>query len=318
MRQPAYFRAVAPNSTPHRNQPSRAETSGSPADDRHRPKAPWHRAINSLLAMGRSGAVTLVLAAVLPACEPQMGVGYHGEPLATIRGVLTTGAQTSQTGLQVNAEMAILWSPAPEERQVDGTEEGPNTRLFLNRTSVQGRFPAGFALQLFTPLPRDAFIDVNGFAGDPLDVFEPSPEMAVGLMAVVEEGKLGDTDRLPTPSSFDALFDNEPAFDGLLAVNTDEVVVYVDTAPSPGSYIWLVFGELQRGYNLIRLPEETDIDLPSIDIMSPMPLEAYDIPDVYLDRFRFFYDEVLPGSGRPAQMSTSMTCSSITNLLVTP
>jgi hypothetical protein len=98
----------------------------------------------------------LAFGVALAACDAQVDGRYEGEPLATLRGDITTSALGAPQGAE-GARLAIVWTPqtgkaanGEDIMQAQGTE-----------VTVAGSFPASFELVILEPPPDAALFDTT-------------------------------------------------------------------------------------------------------------------------------------------------------------
>src|SRR5262245_17986495 len=94
----------------------------------------------------------LPISVALLGCSAQVDSAYRGEPLASLGGVVSSSSALTSSS-DMNA--AIVWL------SFDEREDGAEPKYIGERVSVDGRFPAGFSLKLFTPPPPEAEISTT-------------------------------------------------------------------------------------------------------------------------------------------------------------
>jgi hypothetical protein len=109
--------------------------------------------------MNRPHFLPLVLLSSFSAlgCSAQADPHYRGEPVVSVHGTVTTeGAPPSS-----NIDAAIVWMKTYK------THSAPyfTAKFATERASVSGTFPANFTLDVFTPPPAEAMVDMNGPTG---------------------------------------------------------------------------------------------------------------------------------------------------------
>lgn len=87
------------------------------------------------------------LASALSGCSAQVDGAYQGEPLATIRGTVTSTRGALASDRPVVA--AVLWYLEPSPGEVE-------PKFIGERVAVRGSFPASFTLDIYNPPPRSA------------------------------------------------------------------------------------------------------------------------------------------------------------------
>lgn len=92
------------------------------------------------------------LASALLGCSAQVDGEYQGEPLATIRGTVTSTRGALEADQPVVA--AVLWYVQTPADQIEPKFVG-------DRVSVRGSFPANFTLDIFNPPPKVAEMTMN-------------------------------------------------------------------------------------------------------------------------------------------------------------
>jgi hypothetical protein len=88
--------------------------------------------------------LSVILGLAPLACSAQADPDYRGEPLATIRGTVTTGDHPPSTEM----EAALIWL------QPEALTGG--AAYVVGRSRVTGNFPANFTLEILEPPPPDA------------------------------------------------------------------------------------------------------------------------------------------------------------------
>ena len=165
-----------------------------------------------------AGCLLLVALSTFAGCDAQVNSEYRGEPLATIRGEITT--RTLNTEPQYSA--MVWWR--------DFAEDDIRT-LYSQDVVVVGNFPAQFELDVFTPPPE------GGLNSAPDD----AARFGLGLIVAIPDG------------FFDR--DYETASDvPANGVSPTHVLAYVESDLTPNSQAAKFFGApLTAGFHLIEV-----------------------------------------------------------------
>ncbi len=169
-------------------------------------------------------AVTLSFAISLTACGTQVDGGYHGEPLASVKGTLTSSAATPPT----SADVVLYWVAD------EGMGEGDYS--VTERASVTGSFPASFELDVFAPPPARALIDVRQ-RPENRDL-----ELNIGVAYV-----------LAARSGAEVGGGEGPDFENVLGGAESNLLVYLDRdIPADSRIARMLHGVTTQGYHLMR------------------------------------------------------------------
>ncbi|MFN3197182.1 MAG: hypothetical protein ACE366_02020 [Bradymonadia bacterium] len=174
--------------------------------------------------MTRISLKAISLAMVLAGCgDPLEDASYRGEPLLVLQGEV----RVQSTGLTVD-EVADLPQPASGTLRVAlfwsrAAEAAQQVSLIEQQAVTTSRFPARYALSLYSPPPMEVMVEAP----------EGNGEVAVGLLLVYID------------ANEDGRWD--PATDRLVGGARQRALVYTPSgASSP------FFGDLQPGYHRVR------------------------------------------------------------------
>lgn len=121
-----------------------------------------------LLAM-RSPRLTACAALLAAACDPQATTDYAGEPMAQVRGVMSSAVTEVPDGLVP----IIFWQGSSYGTQVD----------------VVVRFPSSFTLDLYQPPPDEALFDFPAMSDRPDEIRLGFGSIELLPFAVAEDGR---------------------------------------------------------------------------------------------------------------------------------
>jgi hypothetical protein len=190
----------------------------------------------------RLAAVSLLTVLGLAACDAQQPVDYVGDPLWTLRGSLV-----SDEGIATDTEVAILWDAA-------------DWRV-LERTEVEGNFPAEFTLRTYEPPPEKALFSfsvggMNGVIG--FGNILAVPGSAPFYPALPYHGDEPDSVQL-LPG--ETLVGEEAVWDVVRGGVPDYVVVYFEGDSGGMACV----ANLAQGYNLLAVRAYTEAELAEAD-----------------------------------------------------
>lgn len=96
-----------------------------------------------------------LLSALAFGCGTQASTSYRGEPLATISGTVTTGAQLPASALPSSIDAALVWAQV----QLNANSQLVQAVSWVGEsTPVTGQLPAKFTLNVYQPPPSGATI----------------------------------------------------------------------------------------------------------------------------------------------------------------
>jgi hypothetical protein len=167
-------------------------------------------------------------AAALPACDAQTDPSYGGEPLATLRGTVTS----SDPSPPADASVTLIWEVWTTNGDSASGVEVP----------VSGSFPAAFSLELLAPPPAA--------------VLNPPPQGAT------EQVGTAYISVLPDGAAYDPAMDEED----FLGFAPEHVLVYVAQDIQPGSFWEGYLRSLPTaGYHLMKWKKPTAAEEVEID-----------------------------------------------------
>lgn len=161
----------------------------------------------------------LALAALLAACDAQVGADYPGEPLLTLQG------QVVSNGPLPPLEAAMLWQRGPPPSTGD--------QELATRAPVEAGFPSRFALRLYQPAPEAARRTLA--PGEPRYARANAAAVPYGI-AVTK------VDSLPASGN--------PGY----GIDADHWVVWLEADVRAGSIAeWWLGGAMPAGFHLLRV-----------------------------------------------------------------
>jgi hypothetical protein len=163
-------------------------------------------------------AAPLLAAVALASCQPQVGTGYLGEPLISLRGLVVSSGTTP-------LEAAMLWQR--------GDPPSTNDEELATRAPVEAGFPATFTVSLYQPPPAAARRSLA--PGEPIWARANAGAVPYGVAG-------GSIASLPASGN--------PSY----GIDANHWVLYLDSDVRPGSLTeWWLGAPLAAGYHLLRV-----------------------------------------------------------------
>jgi hypothetical protein len=184
----------------------------------------------------------IAIIALLFGCDPAISSDYMGEPIASLRGTITSDFSEAPP----EAEVILAWV---NWRSDPGTVVG-------TRVPVEGDFPAGFTLTLHLPPPYVALnvLPEDRYAG--LD----EPMLGVAWILVLRKGAVPPYQNVLQHADIKAVQPGD-----VLGWAEDHVFVWVDSDVPEGSWAEeILSGTPPSGFHLMRAVGRGGADLEEI------------------------------------------------------